>query len=1123
MTKISLPNGMVIDFQDAPNEVIEKEITSLRNNRPELFEVQATEEPFDYGTASLQDIRDRAAGRKKGSSQEEKLPPLTHPEAEVANASFQYFYGKADNDAEREKRLLSEFGPNSFERRGQNNYILNLDNIAPEIKEKYELPENGTMQVNRKGFSRYDLARFGGEYKGVLTTTLAAGLASTGVGIIPAMGIMGLSAAAGKGVDEYLEHLEGFQEQDLGFGKGEIYRDMAYEAGMMAAGEGIFRGLFGLVRRVIKGPGPKPVEARVDELVNKGMSNRKAVRFATEEARVAANRAIRAGARPNIEEATGKAFLGRMQAIYEAILPNRKAARKNSDYVKEIIKKHARGDITEAEARELLKDQASAISNMLKETMANPDEAILLANRHLTEVIDQEFKAINKVITKNLKDEGGPGELSGAFAEDFSLALSDAARLFKQDSAYLYKNAETALEGSMFNGAPLVKALDSLTSNIFELAGNQGILGGPLIKLLKDKLAGKAVDAAGKPLSKQFSMSELNALRSAINAERNNPMLIGTVASKQAGTLAEAIDQMLVNQQNILGSAIFKSSTGIDTIGGAAVKTFQGFQSPAKIQEIRRGYEMLAAANKHYGDGKALFSSEAAELIIKKVEGKTAVDMSEINQFIVNADQPEKLKMWLNIVEPSSKQIGKIQSTEPAVFEALKTFAERGNVESYNLLRKAEGLEKIIPRIPAWVGNAGTNLADKAGDAGAKRILKQVASEMNINVLDATARRSAPVIKDRIRDMLGNQWLRTSLRNNIDETGTNLGSFATDFKKIKDSGVAQILFGNNFKRLDEAAKDALVVNTIKKGDAIKISQIGDDMYLPAIREEIGKVQATIAKAKAEGDNVFLKAVSTGRIDDLDTLVTGLLKKGDNITTLMNSIRVSQGDEVAEAALESIRDMTMARIVNNSFPDGITPGSIETGAFGEIMETSIKKMNANSALANILGSQKDVDGLLKIAKDAALVSNQAFKGKAGLAPAVFIAGAGLRLLANPAAFAGEIATIYGLGKILRSRLVLNWFTKPQMRTGLLREGKGFGLDLGEDIISYGTRRRKELINQQLRKVPGLAISESVQAVDESIPEEFKQRVSQGINQGIGSIGAGRDVLREIETNKVLGIR
>ena len=1116
MTQIRLPAGMVIDFKDADQTVIEKSLKNLKNEKPELF-VQQEEKEFDYSTATFDEIA--ARGEARGSSQqtsEDQGPPLTHPEAEVTNASFQYFYGKADDDEEREARLASEFGPDSFERRGQNNYILNLDNITPEIKEKYKLPENGTMQVNRKGMSRYDLARFGGEYKGVLLSTLAAGIAFPGIGLFASAALMGGSAFVGKGIDEYLEHLEGFQKQS----KTDVFKDMALEGGMMFAGEGILRGAFQIGRRVFKGPGPKPVEARVDELVNKGMSNRKAVKYATEEARVAANRAIRNGARPNIEEATGKAFLGRMQAIYEAILPNRNAARKNSDYVKKIISQQARGDITETEARQLLKDQASAISNMLKETMAKPDEAILLANRHLTEVIEQEFKEINKVISKNLNDEGLPGELTGAFAEDFSIALSDAARLFKQDSAYLYRNAETALEGTKFDPAPLIKGIEELSQNTFEVIGNQGIIGTPLVRFLREKVAGKAVDATGKPLSKEFSMTELNGFRSALNAERNNPMLIGTVASRQAGILSNSIDQMLVNQQMILGSAAFKPSTGINTTGGIAVKTFAGFQSPAKIQEIRRGYEILAAANKHYGDGKALFSSEAAELIIKQVEGKTAVDMSVINQLIVNVNQPEKLKMWLNIVTPSNQIVGKIQSTEPAIFQSLKTFAEQGNVDAYNVLRKAEGLEKIIPRIPQWVGNASTNIADEAGDAGAKRILKQVASEMNINVQDATARRSAPVVKDRIRDMLGNEWLRTSLRNNIDETGTNLAGFANSFNKIKDSGVAKILFGNNFKRLDEAAKDALVVNTIKKGDPIKISQITDDMYLPAIREEIGKVQATIAKAKAEGDSVFLNAVNTGRIDDLDTLVTGLLKKGDNITTLMNSIRVSQGDEAAEAALESIRNMTMSRIVNNSFPDGITPGSIETGAFGEIMETSIKKMNANSALANILGSQKDVDGLLKVAKDASLVSNQAFKGKAGLAPAVFIAGAGMRLLASPVSFAGEVATIFTLGKLLRSRPVLNWFTKPQMRTGLLREGKGFGLDLGEDITSYGTRRRKEITNQQIRKVPAIGISGSVQAVDDNIPEEVKQNVNQGINQGIG---AGRDVLREIETNKVLGIR
>ena len=183
MTQIRLPAGMVIDFKDADQTVIEKSLKNLKNEKPELF-VQQEEKEFDYSTATFDEIA--ARGEARGSSQqtsEDQGPPLTHPEAEVTNASFQYFYGKADDDEEREARLASEFGPDSFERRGQNNYILNLDNITPEIKEKYKLPENGTMQVNRKGMSRYDLARFGGEYKGVLLSTLAAGIAFPGIGL----------------------------------------------------------------------------------------------------------------------------------------------------------------------------------------------------------------------------------------------------------------------------------------------------------------------------------------------------------------------------------------------------------------------------------------------------------------------------------------------------------------------------------------------------------------------------------------------------------------------------------------------------------------------------------------------------------------------------------------------------------------------------------------------------------------------------------------------------------------------------------------------------------------------------------------------------------------------------
>ena len=1107
MAVIELPSGNQIDFGDADPETIQNALKKMKKEKPELFEVKE-EVVEESSPVFASDVIARANKRRANQQQAREVqgPPLTHPELEVADAGFQYFYGQADNDAERAKRLVSVFGEEGIEKRGQNNFILNLDNIEATIKDKYDLPDSGTMQVNRKGFSRYDLARFGGEYRGPLLTTLAAGLATTGVGILPAMGIMGVAGAAGKGIDEYLEHLEGFQLQS----KTDVYKDMSIEAAYMAGGEGLFRGLFYLGGRIVRGPGPKPSEARVEELVEAGLSPRKAVSYATEEARVLVNKQVKAGARPNVEEATGKAFLGRMQAIYEAIIPNRKAARANSDYVKNIMRQVSKGELTKEQAQQALNDQATSISNLIKENMADPDEAIRIANRHLFDVIEQEFKEINKVITKNLKNEKGSGEITGAFAQDFATALGDAARLFKQDSAILYENANKALRNqAIFDGAPLVKGITKLNEDVFKVASNQGIVGTPLIRFLNQKLKGSAQTVDGAAIPQKFTLTELNSLRSVLNAEKNNPMLIGTQAERDASILIKNIDEMLANQENVLGTAMSKVA---GTQGGVGVKGTQGFQSPAKIEEMRNSFNLLSEANEHYMKGKALFNSEAAELIIKNVEGKNWVDLAEVSNYIIKAGRPEKLRMFLDVITPSTKQLGKIQKTDPKVFKSLEELAANGRVTEFNALIEAEGLSKAIPKIPAWVGTMKTKVPD---DPSVARILQQnvdAMKQMGADVIDRTA---SEVKRDRLRDMLANQWMRETLRQSIGDTGTtNYGNFAVKFKQL-DSSTAKLLFGDNYNRLNSVANDALVVNKLK-GNITDIGAIDDTLYLPAVRQEIDKVQNVIRQAKQEGENAFLKTIRTGKIDDMETLVDGILLKPGNFKTVIDRVTAFQGKEIADQTSESIKDMVMAKIVNTSFPDGITPQGIATGSFGETMEATIKQMNKNKSLENILGSKEIVNNLTKISQDAARVSNRAFKGKAGLAPAVFIASAGYRALTAPLSFATELASIVGLGKLLRSRRVLNFFTNPRMRSRQMKEGIRFGADMGQDIVPIGARQRREFITQQGRKLPGYGIRESYEAVDDNIPEE----VRQGVNQGIGQ---GRDVLREVEINKLLGVQ
>jgi hypothetical protein len=619
----------------------------------------------------------------------------------------------------------------------------------------------------------------------------------------------------------------------------------------------------------------------------------------------------------------------------------------------------------------------------------------------------------------------------------------------------------------VFDGAPLLRGIEKLEEDIFRvLQGEKSLVGTKLVRFLKGKI--------GK--NEKFTLTELNNLRSVLNAQRHNPELIGTQAQRDAATLVKNVDEMLANQENILGEAISKI---MGTTGGVGVKGTKGLQSPASVEEMRNGFNILRRANKHYMDGKAVFSSQAADQIITSVDGKLWVDLANVNKFIVNAGEPQKLKMWLDAITPSNKFIGKLQNTKPEVFDALQALAVRGSVREFNTLIKAEGLSDVVIKIP----------------------------RMNPNV-----------VRDRVRDMLGNTWMRESLRNSIDKTGlTNYGRFAAEFKKL-DTQTAKTLFGDNYNRLNQVANDALVVSKIR-GNKTDIAALDETLYLPAVRQEIEKVQGVIRQAKVEGDNAFLSALTTGKIDDMDTLVTGLLNKPGNFNTLISRINSTQGKEAADQATEGIRDMTMARIINTSFPDGITPEGIATGSFGEIMEQTIKQMNKNKALENILGSKELVNKLTVVSENAIRVSNRAFKGKVGLAPAAFIISAGYRALTAPLNFATELFAIVGLGKLLRSKTVLNFFTNPRLRSRQMKEGIRFGADMGEDIVSIGARQRREVITQQARKLPGYGIRETTQAVEENIPEE----VEEGVNQGIGAIGAGRDVLREIEVNKVLGIR
>jgi len=190
----------------------------------------------------------------------------------------------------------------------------------------------------------------------------------------------------------------------------------------------------------------------------------------------------------------------------------------------------------------------------------------------------------------------------------------------------------------------------------------------------------------------------------------------------------------------------------------------------------------------------------------------------------------------------------------------------------------------------------------------------------------------------------------------------------------------------------------------------------------------------------------------------------------------------------------------------AFPQGILPDVVSSGAWGAPMRRQITNLNRNGALAKVLGDgdsvagQRVVEDLIKASKIGERISDQSLKGKQGLASAAFAAGAGMRLLTNPLAFAGEAVGIFTMGRIMRHKWFLNSLLKPRYSAGwgmkpwevggrrLLQKGRRAGADL-QDVSALGLELR-ERVAQEARAV---AMSLQEQGIGPERREEISEKV------------------------------
>ena len=1143
MAELTLPSGAVFDFGDLSQEDIAERLTTLRNSNPELFQETTAAEtqsegPPDPATTPYEELEAYYKGRASESEVSDIAPTV---EGQVTDSGVRYEFGKRDTAVEQEEFLTQVYGPNSFVKDNRGRYLLNLDNISPEVKAQQKMPDEGLMWFNKPGggflglFDMPDIVEFGGKYRGELIGGTALALATGGAGLIVSSLAIGAGAMFGKGIDELQEIAQGTQRQT----PDEIYGDVATVGAYNALGNFIVGGAIRTVGKLIRGPG-NPNAQVISDLMDEGLSASAAKAAAVQMQRTTTRDAIKGGARPTIQEATGKSVLGRLQAIQEAIFPNKKAARANRKYVQDLIGKYKNGELSPDAFGAALDQNVKDVSRLISNTMKDPDAAVKLANQQLRNVIEDEMNLLKQVYTTG-------DETAAAFQNE----MTRMVRLWQNNNKELYDNAGQLMgNGKLFNSEGLRKLVKEQTEA--PLAAEQGLANNPVYQYILNK-------------TDSYTIGELQTLRSAVQNSRSGS-LVGDVTDNQLKGLSEKLDGMFDGAERSIQEKIIQLRSG-----GSATYADVGLTPPpgrnsgqvipkdeaiGRADEFASGLGKFVDAQKHYREGAEVFKTGAMNMLNKNVKEGFFADLSAVVESVVQPNKPQLLLNYLKGVTPDATVRGSMQSVPETQWLAMTNAARQGNITEVNRLLGANfpelagggAAEKTLSKIglglrpPKFIESLPSN------DPYRQRILGELAETFQLHADDAAAAAAGTAHRDVSRQALASTWIKSAVQQ-ADDLGTfDPAAFRRSFdglgKDVKDALFGQV----EAKRLTSVLKDfALTAPDPVQGGFRFGSVAPSSITNPNMRNIVQNLQADVAEAQAQSSSALFNAVKTGRVDDADALVQAAVKDPKLVDELINKVPSYTLEEPF-----GLKDAMMSRIIREAFPKGITEEAVAAGAWKEGMAASIANLNQRGSLSKVLG-QDVVTDLVKLTKIP--VGDLALKGKGGLSAPTYVAGLGVALIANPAATIPSVAGIFLSSRILRSKTFLNLLTRPNIRAGELRKGiRALADDLMTKARADGVKlTRKDAITEAKKQLGNLSVFKrqvndvigkelrliSSTYASGSLDPDTRRKINETMSQGVEAVrpivqdiqqqipaaaAAAQQMnpLRQVEQNKLLGI-
>ena len=1039
----AMPTVPEVNLADASVEEIEE----YRRNLEQAGINPETMEPFKAGeTGSLKD-------------------PGVDYETGLQDYGLRAGFGARELVDEKIAYLTDKIGEEGFRQDDGGRFI-----ITQAGREKLGLGEGKEFAIDEEGISRYDVADFAGEAGVPLGVGLGAGLLMSGSGFLIAAPVVGVSMGLAKLADEAYETSLGYQRQT----PEEIRKDAVMEGVFGVLGEGAGRFISSVFGRLLKGPATKEAEA----------------------ARAEARELLGEGFRPTIEGAAPgvRPILNRLQAIYEGVFPNQKAA---DDNLRNIVSNlRSLGTYDDA----TLSSLEGVVKQDIEKMFMSSEDAVRSAYRALDDRIDADIKAIIEPLRRGDK-----------LSEESIANLVNAKAIFDEQADSLFSRASQAISGGtdgrgnrIIPVADLARTLSKFDAQMpvkDQLGGSQ--LGGIINEAKQNARSllasrGLPVDMPDDELLRYAYITPEKAqiARKIITNLGYSEEFKGTVQAGMQAALKRGIDDAFFQgEQNLnlvanfmkarhgTGELSQAEAAGLRDLMDQSGMVFAETPSVGGIEKLVKGLSDFQRARKYYAEGMKRFGDPIVEKIYKETgAGTIKLDPTVMLDELVKGNQPELLRRYFRAVRGTPAMQG-LAAGEQTLARSRITFGNRDLT-----LQEARSFLTEMPEDTAAAIAAKRDLAS--------RIQREETRRAGIS----EARGKGVEAQEAVRQSMARAWFQRELgdpSNYTEQAGVRVLDGIKIANKIDELGsTAKVLFKGEIKELNQMTK--LLRQTGAEFDPKVLEQFGADTMAGNIR----LVNQALKDKAAFNGNSFLNAV---RNNDSEGIVSAIFQRGNadrikqfNAGTIPvrtdaagRKITLKDFGTISQEAKDQVQTAAMGRILR-SLGDIDSPAfreSFISGRLGTKLQSTLEGYGRNTIEA--MFGKETSDGMFKLADNMVRVSNSPIAGKGGLAAPQIAIGLGIYgMLTAPFATLPAAAFYYGMSRALRN---------PTVMKVMLASREPSGDTLGQALQFMNTTAAQSVQEISRAKEGPTKMPPEVKQVANQVANQAKQTAAQVLTQ------------------------